>query len=125
MSRALTRSWRNAMAPLANIIVVDVPATGNTASEIKEISEGIQYAAGLPGVTSVSVSYGATESSIGAANVTSQNSTYLATGAATNTLVTVSTGDGSTPGFPGTSPNVVAIGGTSLYLASARGRILV
>ena len=52
----------------------------------------------------------------------SLNSTYLAAAPVTNTVVTVSTGDGSSPGFPATSPNVVAVGGSSLYLGSVKGK---
>jgi subtilase family serine protease len=120
----------HAMAPQANILLVEVPATGSTANQIKELMEGVQYAAAQSGtsgisgtpVVAVSLSYGASESSVGASNVTSYNSTYFATGAASNVIVTVSTGDSSSPSYPATSPNVVAVGGTSLYLASARGK---
>jgi subtilase family serine protease len=115
----------HAMAPMANILLVEVPATGTVVNEFKELLEGIQFAAkqtvaGTP-VVSVSLSYGDSEAAIGAANVTSQNSTYLATGAASNIAVTVSTGDSSTPEYPATSPNVIGVGGTSLFLASAQG----
>ncbi len=48
----------------------------------------------------------------------SLNNTYLNTGAATNVAMTFSTGDGSTPLFPSTSPNVIGVGGTGLYLNS-------
>ncbi len=109
----------HAIAPRANIVLVEVPATGTVANEFKQLLEGVQYAAKQSGVVAVSLSYGYPESQIGnSSTITSLNTTYLASGAASNVVVTVSTGDGSTPLFPATSPNVVAVGGTSLYLSS-------
>ena len=112
----------HAMAPLANILLVEVPATGTAANEFKELLQGAQYAAsqsvgGAP-VVDVSMSYGYPESSIGNSSVVSLNSTYVATGALTSVPLDVSSGDGSSPEFPATSPNVIAVGGTSLYLTS-------
>ena len=46
---------------------------------------------------------------------TSLDQTYLATGAATNVAVTVSTGDNSLAAFPASSPNVIGVGGTALH----------
>ncbi len=108
----------HAMAPKANILLVEVPASGTVANEFAQLLEGVQYAAKQPGVVAVSLSYGYPESSIGNSNVVALNNTYLTSGAASKVVVTVSTGDGSTPLFPATSPNVVAVGGTSLYLSA-------
>ena len=121
----------HAMAPKANILLVEVPAPNpltlaNLPMAFAEILHGGQYAAGRSvngaPVVVVSTSYGFDESAFGDSNVQSLDSTYLATGASTNVAMTVSTADHSTPGYPGTSPNVIAVGGTALYLASARGR---
>jgi subtilase family serine protease len=113
----------HAMAPQANILLVEVPATGTNAKAFQELLEGIQFAANQPGVVAVSLSYGLSESSIGnKTTITGLNSTYLATAPVTNVAVTVSTGDGSSPLFPATTPDVVAVGGTSLYLYSAQGQ---
>ena len=112
----------HAMAPLANILLVEVPASGTAANEFKELLQGAQFAAsqsvgGAP-VVDVSMSYGYPESSIGNSSVVSLNNTYVATGALTSVPLDVSSGDGSSPEFPATSPNVIAVGGTSLYLTS-------
>ena len=112
----------HALAPQANILLVEVPASGTLANEFAQLLEGVQFAAKQPGVVAVSLSYGYAESSIGSTNVVSQNNTYLATGAAASVAVTVSTGDGSSPLYPATTPNVIAVGGTSLYLTSAQGQ---
>ena len=119
---ALDVEMAHALAPMANILLVQVPASGSVANEFAQLLHGVQFAASQPGVVGVSLSYGYPEGSIGNANVVSLYNTYLATGAAANVAVTVSTGDGSTPLFPATTPSVVAVGGTSLYLASARGK---
>jgi subtilase family serine protease len=116
----------HAMAPKANIYMVSVPATGTVANAIKEITEGIQFIAknGPSNLVAISVSYGNPEANIGTGatnGVSFQNSTYLASTPVSNLAVAVSTGDDSTPGFPATSPNVIAVGGTSLYLNSAQG----
>lgn len=120
---SLDVEWAHAMAPKANILLVEVPATRFLAYSFAELLHGIQYAAGQPGVVAASLSYGAGESVIGAGNVQILNNSYLATpGAASKIAVTVSSGDYSSPLFPATSPNVIAVGGTSLYLASVRGQ---
>ena len=111
----------HAMAPLANILLVEVPATGSNANAFAELLHGVQYAAAQPGVVVVSLSYGGSERGIGT-SLASLDNTYLATGAATNVPITVSTGDSSSPSYPASSPEVVAVGGTSLYLASVRGK---
>jgi subtilase family serine protease len=112
----------HAMAPKANILLVEVSAgSGSLAAEFASLLQGIQYAASH-GASVVSLSYGYTESGIGTANVQSLDSTYLATAPITNIAVTVSTGDSGYPGYPGTSPEVIAVGGTSLHLASAKGK---
>ncbi len=112
----------HAMAPLANILLVEVPATGTYTNEFAQLLHGVQYAAAQPGVVDVSLSYGIPESYIGATNIALQNNAYLATGPASLLPITISAGDGSTPLYPATSPNVIAVGGTSVYLASVKGR---
>ncbi len=103
----------HAMAPMANIVLIE---TVN--SSITDLLEGIQDAALNYGAAVVSLSYGGGE---GASSITANNN-YLVSGKpAANVAVTVSTGDSSTPEYPATSPNVVAVGGTSLFLASVQG----
>jgi subtilase family serine protease len=115
----------HAMAPKANIVLITTPSGGNNGTEDQEFAdfmEGVQDAAKMTGVVGVSLSYGDTEGNVGSSAVVSLNNQYLATGAAANVAVTVSTGDSSSPGYPATSPNVVAVGATSLFVSSAQGR---
>jgi len=134
---ALDVEWAHAMAPKASIVLVFVPATGDLNNVFAEILHGVQLAAtpstatslGLPPVVAISTSYGYFEGThpaplgtgLTATQETTLNNTYLNTGAATNVALTFSAGDYSLPLFPAVSPNVIAVGGTSLYIASARG----
>jgi subtilase family serine protease len=126
LETSLDVEMAHAMAPKANILLVEVPATVSVANEFRELLHGGQLAAGQSvngaPVVVVSTSYGFSEQQIGNANVVSLNNTFLTTGPSTTVAMTFSTGDGSTPLFPATSPNVIGVGGTALYLASARGR---
>jgi hypothetical protein len=130
---ALDVEWAHSMAPKANIVLVYVPATGTLFNQFNQICHGMQFAASQPNVVAVSTSYGFFENNtvrgpntfvggLTTAQETNLDSTYLATGAATNVAMTVSSGDYSLQLFPAVSPNVIAVGGTSLYTISARGR---
>ena len=85
----------HAMAPYANILLIEVPApSGSTNADnytaFAELLHGVQLAA-TDGAQVVSLSYGYTESAIvsGASTVVTLNNTYLASGAAANTVVAV------------------------------------
>ncbi len=111
---ALDVEWAHAMAPKANIILVEVPAVGSFSALLK----GIGYAASQ-GASVVSLSYGGSEIANGLPALYSYTQAYLATGPATNVAVTVSTGDTSYPSFPASTPNVIGVGGSSLYLTAS------
>jgi len=116
---SLDVEWAHAMAPKAKILLVEVPATGNGYNVFAELLHGVQYAASQPGVSSISLSYGYPEFLIG--NVAALSKQYLATGAAFNVPVMVSSGDYELPLFPSTSPNVISVGGTALRVKDAAG----
>ncbi len=109
---ALDVEWAHAIAPMANIILVEA----NSASTADLIDTAVATAKTLPGVSTVSMSFGGPEQ-----NGFDQTENNLFTTPAGHTGVTflASTGDtGSPGGFPAYSPNVVAVGGTSLFLNS-------
>ncbi len=122
---SLDVEWAHAMAPQANILLVEVPDTDDDADGFAELLHGVQLAA-TDGADVVSLSYADLEQNVtdskGNNQVVSLNSTYLASGAATNVPIVVATGDNTLPNFPATSPNVIAVGETSLYLASVKGK---
>ncbi len=104
---ALDIEWAHAAAPLANLILVeaDSPAT--------LLPYAVQTAASLPGVSVVSMSFGSPE----AAGELSLDSTFTTPAGHIPVTFLAATGDSGSPGgYPAYSPNVVAVGGTSLTL---------
>ena len=109
------------MAPQANIILYEAANNSNT-----NLYAALNAARNNPNVSVVTMSWSGPESS----GETSNDSTYFTTPgtkatAGVNITFTASTGDegdinespgNGASGYPATSKNVVAVGGTSLYL---------
>ena len=117
LETTLDVEWVHAMAPYANIILQEVSSFAYNDGNGGGLLPGVHAAASTPGVVDVSVSYGSTEFN----GQTSLNS-FLAPVAGNPAAIAFSTGDDGYPSFPATSPQVLAVGGTGLYLASDRGR---
>lgn len=133
---SLDVQWAHGIAPKANILLVEVPlASGfNDAALVQDFQyllQGIQYAASH-GASVVSLSYGYFETNSAALQsqgaprfnlpaLYSLNNTYINSSPTNSVALTVSSGDQSYPGFPGTSPNVIGVGGTSLFVTSSSG----
>ena len=62
---SLDVEWAHAIAPKANILLVEVPAANDLPTAFKELLHGVQYAAGQTGVSVVSLSYGYVETNVG------------------------------------------------------------
>lgn len=106
LEAALDVEWAHAIAPGANIILIEC-----NSSSLTDLYRGIRTAAGIAGVSVISISWGSTEF----ATELSQDSTLL--NGHTGITVVASTGDTGAPGtYPAYSPQVVAVGGTSLAL---------
>jgi fibronectin-binding autotransporter adhesin len=111
---ALDFDYVHTMAPKANIILYEA----NSASDA-DLYAAVNAARNNPAVSVITMSWGGGETS----NDPSTNSYFTTPGtkASQNKGVTfcASTGDSGQPGgYPAFSPNVVAVGGTSLYLNS-------
>ena len=106
---ALDLDMASAMCPNCKLVLVEAAS-----ASYSNLATAVRTAAGLPGVTVISNSYGGSET-----GTTSYESAYNQPGKA----VTVSTGDsGYGVQFPASSPHVIAVGGTHLVRASnARG----
>ena len=99
---ALDIEWSHAMAPAAKIFLVEA-----NSNSFADLNVAIKKAAALPGVRSVSMSFGASEFS-GETN-------YESNFTQPNVVFFASTGDtGGQHSWPAESPKVVAVGGTSL-----------
>jgi subtilase family serine protease len=115
---SLDVEWAHAMAPGANILLVEA----NSAT-YQDLGTAIDYARNQPGVVAVSMSFGGGEFSA----ETSLDSLFTTPaghvggfGLPGGVTFVASTGDDGAPGgYPAYSPNVVAVGGTSLYLDDA------
>ena len=104
---ALDVEWSHSVAPLAKIILVEANDASNA-----NLLTAVGTAKNLSGVSVVSMSWGGPEDPTNLSN----NSVFTSTPGHPVTFL-ASTGDTAAPGgYPAFSPNVVAVGGTSLFL---------
>ena len=105
---ALDVEWAHAIAPGAKILLVE--AADNSYSNL---FTAVRYAASQPGVVAVSMSWGGGEFS----SETSYDSTFQTPAGHAGVTFVVSSGDAGAPAsYPATSPNVLAVGGTTLNI---------
>ncbi len=108
---SLDVEWAHAMAPGANIVLVEA----NSSSE-SDLFSAVQYAARQPGVSVVSMSWGGGEFS----SESYYDSVFRTPAGHPGVAFIASSGDSDAPAsYPATSPNVLAVGGTSLYLSGS------
>src|SRR5208282_1826005 len=118
---ALDIEWAHAMAPMANIVAIEANSGEDSAQSFSDLATAVNTARNLPGVSVISMSYGFPESfvnsAVGPGAEVAQNPLYTTPAGHTGVTFCASTGDSGAPGgYPAFSPNVVAVGGTSLYL---------
>jgi kumamolisin len=100
---ALDIEWAHAMAPYAQIVLVEALSNRNS-----DLYNAVQYAARIVGVQQISMSWGGSESS----GETSTDSTVFGSN---NVVYFAASGDtGGKTIYPCTSPHVVCAGGTSV-----------
>ena len=99
--------WAHVIAPAANIVLVE-----SDSPDFADLFQAVNAAAALPGVVCVSMSWGTVEFAGESAN----DDNFAAPGV----VYLASTGDTGTSqtAYPAASPNVVAVGGTSIQFAS-------
>jgi hypothetical protein len=101
---ALDVEWAHAMAPAASILLVET-------TDADHLFTGVDFARKQPGVSVVSMSFGAPENPF----LDIVNSLFLTTPAGHPGVTFVaSSGDNAVIQFPSASPNVLAVGGTNL-----------
>jgi hypothetical protein len=114
LETALDVAWVHAIAPGAQIVLVEAGS-----QSLADLMVTVATAAGLPGVSVVSMSWGFVEGQSVLAADEAQYDAVLTTPAGHPGVTFVaSTGDfgAAVPEYPAFSPNVVAVGGTSLFL---------
>ncbi len=123
LEASLDVEWAHAIAPNATIDLIE------TADASSSLYEGAAIAAATPGVSVVSMSWGAPESGfdvgVGGSNIeTSLDSNFTTPSGHSNVAFVAATGDFGAPGnYPAFSPNVLAVGGTNLALNSDNTRM--
>ncbi|HEY2838140.1 MAG TPA: fibronectin type III domain-containing protein [Pirellulales bacterium] len=112
---ALDVEWAHAIAPGANIVLVEASSASDS-----DLFAAVNYARNLAGVSVISMSWGSDDSLSNASNDQALSSKYLVTPTGHQGITFVaSSGDDGKSNFPAESPNVLAVGGTDLYLTSS------
>ncbi len=127
LEESMDVEYAHAIAPGASILVVEAdppsrPSTGlqslfntvNTA-ELQNLLEAVNTARNTPGVVAISMSWGYTEFS----NEASYDKYFTTPSGHTGITFIASSGDFGVSVYPSASPNVLSVGGTSLYLTSS------
>ncbi len=110
VEEALDVEWVHALAPGANIVLIECASASSV-----DMFQGVMTAARLSGVSVVSMSWGSSEFS----GETSYDTDFTTPVGHEGVTFVASTGDQGSPGeYPAYSPNVLAVGGTSLYLSA-------
>ncbi len=108
---ALDVEWAHAIAPGASILLVEARSSGTT-----DLYTAVDFARRQPGVSVVSMSWGGSEYF----GETSDDFHFTTpAGHAGVSFVASSGDDGAPAGHPAVSPNVLAVGGTTLRLTSS------
>jgi subtilase family serine protease len=107
---ALDVEWAHAIAPGAKILLVEAKS-----SSFSDLLTGVNYARSQAGVSVVSMSWGATEF----LGETSYDSYFTTPSGHAGVTFVASSGDtGGVVDYPSASPNVLAVGGTTLSIGS-------
>jgi hypothetical protein len=109
---ALDVEWAHAIAPRANILLVEA-----TSANDSDLLAAVDYARSYPGVVAVSMSWGGPEF----ANESTYDTSFTTPTGHRGVTFVASAGDhgtGQGPEWPSVSPNVLAVGGTTLNLTT-------
>jgi hypothetical protein len=110
LETSLDVEWAHAVAPGANILVVEAAS-----ANFSDLLNAVNYAKAQPGVSVVSMSWGGNEFW----GESSYDSTFTTPSGHTGVAFVAASGDSgawSGPSYPAVSPNVLAVGGTTLRL---------
>ena len=115
METSLDVEWAHAIAPGANILLVEA-----NSSSLSDLLTAVNYARNAPGVSVVSMSWGAGEFQ----GETSFDSYFTTPAGHAGVTFVGSSGDSGAPSlWPALSSNVLAVGGTTLSVTSSGGYI--
>ena len=103
---SLDVEWAHAIAPEANILLVEAPAANTTS-----LTDAVVWAASQTGVVAVSMSWGDSPEFSGE---TEYDHDFTTPAGHPGVTFVAASGDDADPNYPSTSPNVLAVGGTTL-----------
>ncbi len=106
---ALDVEWAHAIAPGANIVVVEARS-----QSITDLLKAVNTARSTAGVVAISMSWGFPESS----TETSYDQYFATPAGHTGITFIAASGDSGTVEYPSASPDVLSVGGTSLALSN-------
>ena len=112
LEESLDVEWAHAMAPAANIVLVEASSTS-----LSDLFKAVSYASDRPGVSVVSMSWGTTEFW----GESAYDSIFTTPAGHSGVTFVAASGDEGAwdgPMYPSVSPNVLAVGGTALTLAA-------
>jgi subtilase family serine protease len=107
---SLDVEWTHAMAPGANILVVEAKS-----QNLQDLLNAVNTARNTAGVSVVSMSWGFSEMS----NEASYDSYFTTPAGHVSITFIAASGDSGTVEYPSASPNVLSVGGTTLTLSSS------
>ena len=114
VEESLDIEWAHSIAPEANIVLVEA----STDATVGDLMVAVDEAAKYPGVSVVSMSWGDFEKNL--PGESSYDSQFVTPAGHIPVTFFASTGDSGQPGvYPAFSPNVVAVGGTTLNVDSS------
>ena len=113
LEKSLDVEWAHAVAPEANIVLVEA-----SSASLNALFSAVSYASKLQGVSVVSMSWGTTEF-WGESAYDSIFTTPAGHNGVTFVAASGDSGAWSGPMYPSVSPNVLAVGGTTLTLAAS------
>jgi subtilase family serine protease len=107
--------YAHAIAPGARILVVEAASSNSTTQELQNQLNAVNTARNTAGVVAISMSWGYNEMS----NEASYDNYFTTPAGHTGITFISSSGDLGFSEYPAASPNVLSVGGTSLYLTSS------
>ncbi len=115
LEESLDVEWAHAMAPGANILVVEAAPSYSQTQELQNLLNAVNTARNTAGVVAVSMSWGFNEMS----NESSYDSYFTTPSGHEGVTFIAASGDSGFVEYPSASPNVLSVGGTTLTLTSS------
>jgi subtilase family serine protease len=113
VEQCLDVEWAHAIAPGANILVVEAAPSDSQSQELDNLLNAVNAARNTAGVVAVSMSWGFTEMP----NESSRDSVFTTPAGHSGITFIAASGDTGTVEYPSASPNVLSVGGTTLNLS--------